>query len=301
MTMEEIGSLETERQNENSLNLDRMSAFEIVDSMNREDMKVASVVREALPEISRAVENIARSLKKGGRLIYIGAGTSGRLALLDASECPPTFGVDERVVQAVIAGGNTAVTKAVEGAEDDYDAGKRDLQELSFSSDDVAVGITASGRAPYVRGALDYAMTVGAFTVALSCNVTSEISKSADIAIELPTGPEILTGSTRLKAGTAQKMVLNMLSTASMVLMEKVYQNYMIDLKPVNIKLLDRACRILVKTTGARYEDASESLRRAGMNTKSAFIMLKMGISAGEAQSRLEKAGGSCRRVLDGQ
>jgi N-acetylmuramic acid 6-phosphate etherase len=298
-TMEELDSLQTEKQNESSLSLDRMTAIEIVDAMNREDMTVAAAVRKALPEIAGAVEHIARSLKKGGRLIYSGAGTSGRLALLDASECPPTFGVEEGLVTALIAGGADAVTKAIEGAEDDRDAGKKHLQEVFLCPNDVVVGITASGRAPYVLGALAYARSIGAFTVALSCNARAEISKEADVAIEVPTGTEILTGSTRLKAGTAQKMVLNMISTASMVLMGKVYQNYMIDVKPLNSKLRDRACRILVKTTGARYEDASKSLTSAGMNTMAAFIMLKTGLSAEEAHSRLEEAGGSFRRVLE--
>jgi N-acetylmuramic acid 6-phosphate etherase len=245
------------------------------------------------------VEQIARSLGQGGRLIYAGAGTSGRIAILDASECPPTFGVDEGVVVALIAGGTMAVQHAVEGAEDDADAGRRDLEEISLSGKDVVVGITASGQAPYVRGALDYARSLGAFTVALSCNVSAEISKGADVAIEVVTGPEVLTGSTRLKAGTAQKMVLNMLTTAAMVLQGKAYGNYMIDVKPLNLKLQDRARRILMKTTGASYEEAGAALEMAKMHTKTAFVMLKTGLSSEEARKKLEEAGGFVRAVIE--
>jgi N-acetylmuramic acid 6-phosphate etherase len=297
--MEELERLETEKPNEDSLNLDHMSAFEIAEAMNREDMTVASAVQRALPQIAKAVEEIVRSLKKGGRLVYCGAGTSGRLALLDASECPPTFGVDEGLVSALIAGGGSAITKAIEGAEDDFAAGGRDLEKIACGPADVVVGITASGRAPYVRGALAYARSIGAFTVALSCNTPAEISGDADVAIEVPTGSEVLTGSTRLKAGTAQKMVLNMLSTASMVLMGKVYRNYMIDLKPLNSKLMDRACRILMHTTGTPYEEAARSLARAGMNTMTAFVMLKTGLTAEEARKKLDAAGGSFHGVID--
>jgi N-acetylmuramic acid 6-phosphate etherase len=298
MSTEQLHTLETEKQNRSSTDLDRMSAYDIVELMNKEDMTVARAVSQVLPQVAAAVDMITGSLKKNGRLVYVGAGTSGRLALLDASECPPTFGADEGLVVAVIAGGSTAITKAIEGAEDDSDAGERRLRELSLSKRDVVVGITASGRAPFVAGALAYARAIGAGTVALSCNVPARISSLAEVAIEVPTGPEILTGSTRLKAGTAQKMVLNMLSTASMVRVGKVYRNYMIDVKPLNSKLVDRACRILVETTGAVYNDALKALESSGMNTMTAFIMLKTGLSSMEAAQKLKEAGGSYRAVL---
>lgn len=296
--MERLDILETEKQNQCCLNLDRMSAREIVDAMNCEDAGVSTAVREALPQVASAVELIAESLEKGGRLIYVGAGTSGRLALLDASECPPTFGVDEGLVRAVIAGGSDAITRAVEGAEDDSHAGEEDLRKISLTSLDAVVGISASGRAPYVRGALRYARSLGAATISLSCNASAQISASADVPIEVRTGAEILTGSTRLKAGTAQKMILNMLSTAAMVLMGKVYQNLMIDVKPLNSKLVDRACRILAQTTGASYGDAAEALTGAGNDTKTAFIMLKTGLSAAQARRSIEEAGGRLHAII---
>ncbi|MDQ7826562.1 MAG: N-acetylmuramic acid 6-phosphate etherase [Candidatus Eremiobacteraeota bacterium] len=295
-----VNSLNTEKQNEKSANLDIMSAYEIVQLMNSEDMTVAQAVGTVLPQVARAVEMIAESMKRGGRLIYVGAGTSGRLALLDASECPPTFGAEEGLVVAVIAGGDAAVRHAVEGAEDDSEAGGRELRGLSISAQDVVVGITASGKAPFVAGALAYARREGAHTVALACNSPAMISSVADVAIEVPTGPEVLTGSTRLKAGTAQKMVLNMLSTASMVLMGKVYRNYMISVKPLNSKLVDRACRILAETAEVSYQEASRSLKSAGMDTMTAFVMLKTGLTAGEAVKKLKDAGNSLRAALGG-
>lgn len=275
-----------------------MSAYEIVQLINSEDMTVAHAVSTVLPSIAEAAELIAESMKKGGRLIYVGAGTSGRLALLDASECPPTFGAEEDRVVAVIAGGDSAVSRAVEGAEDDQAAGERKMRDLSLTVNDVVVGITASGRAPFVIGALAYASEQGARTVSLACNSPAQISTVADVAIEVPTGPEILTGSTRLKAGTAQKMVLNMLSTAGMVLAGRVYRNYMIGVKPLNRKLVDRACRILAETAEVSYQEASGALESSGMNTMAAFLMLKKGLSADEAVQRLREAGDSLREAL---
>ncbi|MHC9540297.1 MAG: N-acetylmuramic acid 6-phosphate etherase [Vulcanimicrobiota bacterium] len=298
MSTEELHTLNTEKQNTRSANLDSMSAYEIVQLMNSEDMTVAHAVSTVLPRIAEASELIAESMKKGGRLIYVGAGTSGRLALLDASECPPTFGAEEDRVVAVIAGGDSAVSRAVEGAEDDQAAGERKMRGLSLTANDVVVGITASGRAPFVIGALAYAGEQGARTVALACNSPAQISTIADVAIEVPTGPEILTGSTRLKAGTAQKMVLNMLSTAGMVLAGRVYRNYMIGVKPLNRKLVDRACRILAETAEVSYQEASGALEISGRNTMAAFLMLKKGLSADEAAQRLREAGDSLREAL---
>lgn len=298
MNGEELHALGTESRNARSENLDGMSAYEIVELMNSEDMTVAQAVSKALPSIAEAAGLVAGAIRRGGRLIYVGAGTSGRLALLDASECPPTFGTDEGRVVAVIAGGDAAVSKAVEGAEDDSEAGERKLRELSVTSDDVVVGITASGRAPFVIGALRCAGESGARTVALSCNSAAKISAVADVAIEIPTGPEVVTGSTRLKAGTAQKMVLNMLSTAGMALAGKVYRNYMIAVKPLNSKLVDRACRILAETADVSRDEARMALDETGMNTMAAFLMLKKGIPSGDAAKRLREAGDSLRDAL---
>jgi len=298
MNGEELHALGTEKRNARSENLDSMSAYEIVQLMNSEDMTVAQAVSKALPSIAEAAGLVAGAIRRGGRLIYVGAGTSGRLALLDASECPPTFGTDECRVVAVMAGGEAAVSKAVEGAEDDSEAGERRLRELSVTADDVVVGITASGRAPFVTGALRCASESGARTVALSCNASAKISAIADVAIEVPTGPEVVTGSTRLKAGTAQKMVLNMLSTAGMALAGKVYRNYMIAVKPLNRKLVDRACRILAETADVSRDEARRALDETGMNTMAAFLMLKKGISAGDALKRLSESGDSLRDAL---
>jgi N-acetylmuramic acid 6-phosphate etherase len=298
MNGEELHALSTEKRNARSLSLDSMSAYEIVQLMNSEDMTIAQAVSKALPSIAEAAGLVAGAIRRGGRLIYVGAGTSGRLALLDASECPPTFGTDEGRVIAVIAGGDAAVSKAVEGAEDDLEAGERRLRELSVTADDVVVGITASGRAPFVIGALRCASESGARTVALSCNAAAKISAIADVAIEVPTGPEVVTGSTRLKAGTAQKMVLNMLSTAGMALAGKVYRNYMIAVKPLNGKLVDRACRILAETADVSRDEARRALDETGMNTMAAFLMLKKGISAGDALKRLSESGDSLRDAL---
>ncbi|TCP59232.1 N-acetylmuramic acid 6-phosphate etherase [Tumebacillus sp. BK434] len=298
--MELISKLSTEQTNEQSANLDRLSALEIVTLINREDQTVALAVQQALPQIGAAVKAIAEALAKGGRLFYIGAGTSGRLGILDASECPPTFGTEATLVQGLIAGGDSALINALEGAEDDADAGAQDLRAANLTLLDVVVGIAASGRTPYVAGALTHAREIGAATIALSCNAPAEISQLADVAIEVVTGPEVLMGSTRLKAGTAQKMVLNMLSTASMVLNGKVYQNLMIDVKPTNIKLIDRATRILTMAADVDEDTAAAALKLADNRAKVALVMLKTGLGPQEAEARLQAVGGFVRRAIEG-
>ncbi len=298
--MEPLDHLTTERENDKSAELDEMSALEIVTLMNEEDRTVAEAVRKALPAIAEAVEAIVASFKAGGRLIYAGAGTSGRLGVLDASELPPTFGLDPSRAVALLAGGRDAVFQAKEGAEDDAEAGRRDLQGIRLESRDAVVGISASGRTPYVIGALEYAKEIGAKTISLSCNRPARMSSIADVAIEVETGPEVLTGSTRLKAGTAQKMVLNMLSTAAMVRLGKTYKNLMVDVKPTNEKLVDRARRILMKATGVSYEEADRALKAADLQVKVALVMIQTGSTAEEARARLEAAGGFVRAAVKG-
>src|SRR5690606_32428387 len=286
--MEQLEHLTTERENEKSVGLDEMSPLEIVTLMNEEDRTVAEAVRQVLPAIAEAVEAIAASFRAGGRLIYVGAGTSGRLGVLDASELPPTFGLDPSRAIALMAGGREAVFQAKEGAEDDAEAGRRALQGVRLEARDAVVGISASGRTPYVVGALRYAKEIGAKALSLSCNRGSRMSAIADVAIEVVTGPEVLTGSTRLKAGTAQKMVLNMLSTAAMVRLGKTYKNLMVDVKPTNEKLMDRARRILMKATGVSYEEAERALKAADHQVKVALVMIRTGATAEEARARLE-------------
>ncbi|PRX40486.1 N-acetylmuramic acid 6-phosphate etherase [Planifilum fimeticola] len=298
--MEPLDHLTTERENDKSAGLDEMSALEIVTLMNGEDRTVAEAVRKALPVIAEAVEAIVASFKAGGRLIYAGAGTSGRLGVLDASELPPTFGVDPSRAVALLAGGRDAVFQAKEGAEDDAEAGRRDLQGIRLESRDAVVGISASGRTPYVIGALEYAKEIGAKAISLSCNRPARMSSIADVAIEVVTGPEVLTGSTRLKAGTAQKMVLNMLSTAAMVRLGKTYKNLMVDVKPTNEKLVDRARRILMKATGVSYEEADRALKAADLQVKVALVMIQTGSTAEEARARLEASGGFVRAAVKG-
>jgi N-acetylmuramic acid 6-phosphate etherase len=288
----------TERRLAASRNLDRMTALQIVRLMNREDRKVAAAVRPELAAIARAVEAIAEGIRSGGRLIYLGAGSSGRMALLDAAECPPTFGVSQKVVQAVIAGGKRAILHAVEGAEDGERNGERDLRAKKLSRKDVVVGITASGTTPYVVGALEYARKRGAVTVAVTSNRRSRIARAAKIVIAPETGAEVLTGSTRLKAGTAQKMVLNMLSTAAMARLGHVYENLMIDVAPTNEKLSGRGVKILAAASEQNVPTAEHALRQAGHDLRAALVMLKMGMSAREAKRRIDGCQGNLRRAL---
>jgi len=288
----------TEHRNPASRNLDRLSSKAVLRVMNREDRKVAILVGKQIPAIARAVDVIVRSIRKGGRLIYVGAGTSGRLAVLDASECPPTFGVSRDLVQALIAGGKKAVTEAVEGAEDSAANGARDLSMVKLTSKDVVVGIAASGTTPYVLGAMEYARKRRATTVAVTSNRRSPMAELAGIVIAPEVGPEVVTGSTRLKAGTSQKLVLNMLSTASMVRLGHVYENLMIDVMLTNEKLRGRAKRILAEASGKDLSVAEHALRQSGHNLRVALIMLRLGISTSEARKKLTNAKGNLRRAL---
>jgi N-acetylmuramic acid 6-phosphate etherase len=288
----------TEESNPRTTALDSYSALEIVTAMNAEDATVATAVRGALPRIAQAVDAIVERLRAGGRMIYVGAGTSGRLGVLDAVECVPTFSVEPGLVIGLIAGGEIALTQAVEGAEDDRDAGKRDLEAVNAGERDAVVGIAASGRTPYVLGALDYANTIGALTVAISCNDPAPMLDLAQIAIPVVVGPEVLAGSTRLKAGTAQKMVLNMLSTAAMVRLGKVYGNLMVDVKVTNQKLSERAQRIVCRVTGVDQAEAARLLTLTQYEVKPAIVMAVRGVSVDEARALLRAANGMLRDVI---
>jgi len=288
----------TEKRNPASKNLDRMSAVQIVRLMNREDHKVAAAVAREIPSIARAVEAIAAKILSGGRLIYVGAGSSGRIAVLDASECPPTFGTPARLVRALIAGGRRAVTGPVEGAEDRPQDAIRDLKKIKLSSKDALVGIAASGTTPYVLAGIHYANRRKALTIGIASNPNSPLPKAAHIAITPEVGPEVLTGSTRLKAGTAQKMVLNMLSTATMVRLGYVYDNLMIDLGAVNTKLRARAKRILEDASARNLSSVEHALRQTKHDLRVALVMLKKGVTAEQAQRKLKESGGFLRKAL---
>ncbi|HWC24696.1 MAG TPA: N-acetylmuramic acid 6-phosphate etherase [Flexivirga sp.] len=293
-----LGELTTEARNPRSAGLDSMDTRQLLELMNDEDATVALAVRDALPEITEAVDLIAESLRSGGRLIYVGAGTSGRLGLLDAVECPPTFDTDADQVTALLAGGQWAFVQAVEGAEDDLDAAAADVDGLAVGSHDTVVGIAASGRTPYVIAGLRRARERGARTVALACNKDSLIGREAKVAIEVATGPEVLTGSTRLKAGTAQKMVCNMLSTGAMVRIGKTYGNFMVDMRPTNDKLVDRARRIVAAATESDEQTAADALTAAGGRTKVAVVMLLAGVDAVHAEELLDKGNGSVSTAI---
>ncbi|WP_224703808.1 N-acetylmuramic acid 6-phosphate etherase [Devosia aquimaris] len=295
--MAELEQLVSEARNPQTLQIDLMSTTQILSAMNTEDARVAEAVRKVLPETAKAVDCIVDAFKSGGRLIYMGAGTSGRLGVLDASECPPTFGVPEGMVIGLIAGGDRALRHPIEGAEDSPEEGRQDLRRIEVTSRDVVVGIAVSGRTPYVIGGLDYAKSVGAVTVALSCNADSAIARMADIAISPLVGPEALTGSTRLKSGTAQKLVLNMLTTASMIRIGKSYENLMVDLSVSNEKLAARATRILVEATGCTPEAAEGFLVASRNNVKLAILMALTGLDAEEGMRALEQSDGFLRRA----
>lgn len=294
----QLRSLTTELRNEQTMNIDNANTLEILSMMNNEDLKVAIAVQEVLPEIKAAVECAVESLRKGGRLIYIGAGTSGRLGVLDAVECPPTFSTSPETVIGIIAGGEKAFVRAVEGAEDKEEFGAEDLKNISLSADDTVVGIAASGRTPYVIGALRYAKETGAKAVALACNKNARISEVADIGIEVVVGPEVVTGSTRMKAATAHKMVLNMMSTASMIRIGKVYENLMVDVNVSNYKLKERAISIIQTVTGAEYEPAKETLEKTGLKVKPAIVMLKAQTTVEQAEELLNRADGDVRKAI---
>ncbi|MFI1095976.1 N-acetylmuramic acid 6-phosphate etherase [Streptomyces sp. NPDC020917] len=298
MDISTLGSLGTETRNERTAGLDAMPVAELLAAMNDEDRTVAPAVRRALPEIAEAVAAAEAALRQGGRLIYLGAGTSGRIGLLDAVECPPTFGTAPEQVMGLLAGGPGAFITAVEGAEDEPQRAVDDLRAAGLSAADVLVGLAASGRTPYVVGGLRYAREVGAATVSVACNAGAEVSRHAGIAIEVVTGPEVLTGSTRLKAGTAEKLVCNMLSTATMVRLGKVYGNLMVDVRATNAKLVDRARRIVVQATGAAPEDAERALTAADGHAKTAIVMLLCGLTRDEAAEALRRGDGSIRSAV---
>lgn len=295
--MVKIDNLQTEKRNDKTMNLDELSASELLTIMNEEDQKVPLAVKKALPQITEAVEAIIKALKKEGRLIFMGAGTSGRLGVIDAAECMPTFGTTDEVL-GLIAGGPSAFLKAKEGAEDSQELGVSDLKENNLSNKDVVVGLAASGRTPYVIGALDYATQVGAVTVSVSCNKDAEMSKHAQIAIEVDNGPEVLTGSTRLKAGTSQKLILNMLSTASMVGIGKVFGNLMVDVKATNLKLVERSKRIIMMATECDYETAEKYYDLSDNYPKAAIVMILTGCSKEDALKRLDNSEGFVRQAV---
>ena len=293
-----LDKLTTETRNTQTMNLDELSASEVMTLMNQEDQKVAIAVEKELPMITKVVETITESFSKGGRLIYMGAGTSGRLGVLDAAECVPTFSVDPSMVQGLIAGGMKAMTVAVEGAEDSKTLGAEDLEAIQLTDKDVVVGIAASGRTPYVIGGLEYATSVGAKTATISCNKDAKISQFAQMPIEVDAGPEVLTGSTRLKAGTAQKLILNMLSTGAMIGSGKVYQNLMVDVKPSNEKLEERSKRIIMQATDCTYEEASETFEAADHQVKLAIVMILTHSDKETATQKLTEAKGFIRETL---
>lgn len=292
-----LEKLTTELRNPKSMELDNKSIKEVLLLMNEEDATVPLAVKKEIDNIESVIKEVVKAFKNGGRLIYVGAGTSGRLGILDASECPPTFGVEPTLVQGLIAGGEKAILKAIEGAEDDEESGQLDLKAISINEKDVVVGIAASGRTPYVIGALKYANEVGATTASISNNKHSVIGKIAQIAIEVETGPEVLTGSTRLKAGTAQKLVLNMISTASMIGIGKVYENLMVDVQPTNKKLVERSKRIIMEATGVDYDTAQTYFLRANQEVKPAIVMILLNCSYEEALDKLEKSNGFIRNT----
>lgn len=296
-----LATLSTEARNPRTLDLDTLDTEQILRLMNDEDATVAAAVRTALPAIAQAAERIAEARRHGGRLIYLGAGTSGRIGLLDAVECPPTFGTAPEDVLGVMAGGERAFVRAVEGAEDDPELAGRELATVDLQAKDVVVGLAASGRTPYVIGGLRAARQRGAATISIACNANAPISTEADIAIEVVTGPEVLTGSTRLKAGTAQKLVCNMLTTASMVRGGKAFSNLMVDVRPTNAKLVDRAQRIVAEATGAPRADADAdaALSSASEHAKTAVVMLLADLDAEKAAALLGRADGNVRRAVE--
>lgn len=299
--LQTLSTLITEQRNPHSMEVDCLSALEIVTLMNTEDKQVPLAVERVLPQIAQAVEAVVKAFQCGARLVYLGAGTSGRLGVLDASECPPTFGVHNEMVKGIIAGGEPAIRYPIEGAEDNSNAAVTDLQALDFNAKDVLVGIAASGRTPYVLSALGYAKQLGAITVSIASNPNSPMAQTADIAIDTLVGAEVLTGSSRLKSGTAQKLVLNMISTASMILLGKCYENLMVDVQASNEKLKARAVRIVMQATECDETIAEQTLMIAEQNAKLAIMILLSGLEKDEAQALLEKEKGRLRKALAGK
>ena len=288
----------TEQRNPDTMNLDEMTTLQIVTEMNREDAGIPAAIRPHLPEIAKVAQWGAESLSKGGRIFYLGAGTSGRLGVLDASECPPTFGVSADTVVGLIAGGPSAIMKAVEGAEDNRELGAQDLKDHNLAQNDLVIGLAASGRTPYVIGGIEYAKSIGCRTAAITCNEGSAIGKASDCAIDVVVGPEVLTGSTRLKAGTAEKMILNMISTAAMVQIGKSYGNLMVDVVLSNEKLQVRAENIVMQATGVDRETAKRTIASAGGRCKTAITMILADCTKEEAEQRLAQADGHVRKAI---
>ncbi|RKQ32549.1 N-acetylmuramic acid 6-phosphate etherase [Oceanobacillus halophilus] len=294
-----LSKLTTEKRNPGSVNIDQISTIKLLQVINNEDKKVANKVEMVLPEVAIVVEKVMEALSNGGRLFYVGAGTSGRIGITDASECPPTFMTDPEMIQTVMAGGNTAFFQAVEGAEDNEQQGAVDLKTRGLTKKDVVIGITASGRTPYPIGALKYAQSVGAYAVSLTCNKNSEISRYADTGIEVVVGPEVLTGSTRMKAATAHKMILNMISTSTMVKLGKVYENLMVDLHASNYKLKERAKSIIMEITDVPYEKAGAVLDATNNEVKPAIVMIEAGVDFEKAKDALDKSKGYVRKAIE--
>ena len=297
--MVELKKIATEQRNPNTMNIDTLSTLDMVKLINQEDHRVAEAVAEVTDKIAQAIDVIADRLSKGGRLIYCGAGTSGRLGILDAVECPPTYSTEPEMVQALMAGGYPAIFKAVEGAEDSKELGVQDMKGINFVAGDVLVGIAASGRTPYVLGCMEYAKELGAPTVSVTCCPGSVLDNFADIGIAPCPGPEVITGSTRMKSGTAQKMVLNMLSTGTMIKLGKVYGNLMVDVKPSNEKLVRRCVTIVCNATGCDDATATAALEACEYRPKTAIVMVLCGVSAEEAKAMLAKADGRVAKVLE--
>jgi N-acetylmuramic acid 6-phosphate etherase len=294
-----LGKLLTEQVNPQSANIDALDTESMLRVMNAEDRKVADAVAHAIPSIARSLDAIVSRVTQGGRLFYIGAGTSGRLGVLDAAECPPTFRVPPDLVQGIIAGGERALARATEASEDSEELGARDLIERGFTAKDALVGIAASGRTPYVLGAMDLAREIGALTVGISCTPDSELAKRVEIAVTLLAGPEIIAGSTRMKAGTATKLVLNMLSTGLMIRLGHTFGNLMVNVQPTNSKLADRAQRIVAQAAGVDAQRAARLLEEAGNNVKTAVVMGRGGLTREEAEHRLESVGGVIVKALE--
>lgn len=295
----DLSNLTTESRNQNTLDIDKVSTIEMVRKINNEDKKVAEAVEKELPQIAEAIDGIVDRIHKGGRLIYMGAGTSGRLGILDASECPPTYGVSEELVQGLIAGGHEAIFRAKEGAEDSKELAVNDLKDKDLNSNDIVVGLAASGRTPYVIGGLEYANQIGALTISITCNKDSDVSKTSKIAISPVVGAEVITGSTRLKAGTAQKLVLNMLSTGTMIKLGKVYGNLMVDVRATNEKLVERAKRIVCEATNVSTEEATKYLEETKFDVKLAIFMILSGLNKEKAEEKLVKNKGYIAKALE--
>ncbi|EGT3601603.1 N-acetylmuramic acid 6-phosphate etherase [Clostridium perfringens] len=293
-----LNGLVTENRNINTMDIDKISTVEMLEKINNEDKNVPLAVKKEIPQIAELIEKAVERMRKGGRIIYIGAGTSGRLGVLDASECPPTYGVEPELVQGVIAGGEESMFKAKEGAEDSEELAVLDLKERNLNKNDIVIGIAASGRTPYVIGALKFAKENGALTASISCNKNSPIAKEADIEIAPVVGAEVVTGSTRMKSGTAQKLVLNMISTGVMIKLGKVYENLMVDVKATNAKLFERSKKIVMEATGVSREEAENKLNDTGFDVKLSIFIILSGLNKSEAKEILEKNNGYIAKAL---